>query len=107
MKYDNIGLLEEILQHLGCIKPCLKMQINWLAGFLNHQQYHKPAQGYKPHPAMHQAFPNTIRPTTDLDCQDSTSSCKGVEDSNCGPKAFGTTQNPIFDLEQIHPRSLT
>ena len=36
--------MEEILHHLGCTKPCKKWNIdhiNWLAGFLNHQQYQK------------------------------------------------------------------
>jgi len=34
-------LMEEILHHLGCIKPCKKwerLHINCLAGFLKHQQ---------------------------------------------------------------------
>ena len=36
-------LMQEILHHLGCKKTCKiwdKLRINWLAGFLNHQQYH-------------------------------------------------------------------
>ena len=109
MKYDNIGLLEEILQHLACIKTLFKNVIftksnpNQLviAGFLNHQQYDKPVQGYKPHPAMHGSpFPNSIRFTYRFFvCQDSTSSCKGVEDSNCGPKAC---REKIPSREWIH-----
>ena len=37
-------LMEEILHRLGCVNPCKswgKLFINWLAGFLNHQQYYK------------------------------------------------------------------
>jgi len=40
-------LMEEILHHLGCTKNPANSRIfthiyhiNWLAGFLNHQQYH-------------------------------------------------------------------
>ena len=45
-------------------------------------------------------FPNTkIVLSPDLDCQDSTSSCKGVEDSNCGPKAC---EHKIPTREWIH-----
>ena len=38
----TILLMEEILHHLTCIKPCLYWDIyhiNWLAGFFFHQQY--------------------------------------------------------------------
>ena len=39
-----ILLMEEIVHHLGCIKPVVNNEINYqpqlvLAGFLNHQQY--------------------------------------------------------------------
>ena len=40
--FQVLLLMEEILHHLGCIKPYEYLDIysiNWLAGFLNHQQY--------------------------------------------------------------------
>ena len=39
---EATSLMEEILDHLGCMKLCKLWDIyniNWLAGFLNHQRY--------------------------------------------------------------------
>ena len=42
LKFDGnteILLMEEILHHLGCIRPCRINNLSTGAGFLNHQQY--------------------------------------------------------------------
>ena len=47
-----ILLMEEILHHLGCMKPLKwwdKPPISWLAGFLNHQQYLSDKTGIPNH----------------------------------------------------------
>ena len=41
-KSTSSQVMEEILHHVGCIKPSKlwdELPVDWLAGFLNHQQY--------------------------------------------------------------------
>ena len=50
----RVLLMEELLHHLGCKKPVsngITTNLNWFAGFLNHQQY----EVYPWHPRIHLA----------------------------------------------------